>query len=67
MCFQAIIVLIVSIPFIGATNVARVVFQIKMNSELVIIKEITFAKPTIWMDKNDVSVFINIASFQMPV
>ena len=42
-------------------------FQIKVNSELIIIEEITLAEPTVGMDKNNVPVLVDVSSFQMPV
>lgn len=64
---KAVIVLIIDILVLSPTNIAGHVLQTHMAFELIFIKETGLTKPTIGMQKYDITKVINISSLHVLV
>lgn len=65
--FETIIVFVISILLLFATDIAGHMLQVYMDTKLILVEEIPWTKFTKWMHKRDIAELVNITLLHMPI
>lgn len=65
MNFQTIVILIVSVLLLLATDITKIMIHINMSLELILIEVVLMAETAIWMHKGYIAKLIDISLLEM--